>query len=236
MAGFFITAVALYGYTLCRDRAGLPLEIKKYAEKNLLVRINDIEIKTDQDIEFIFCRKRAGEWATFHVKTEDGIEKKMVEIENHYLLPFPDIYLVIGSFLIIMAFVVFLLRPQQMRARIFYWASFAVSCTLVVNGGFYCLTNDWLSYIPGILFYAFYPLIPTLVLHFSFTFLRPKRKLYDYLIYIPTVGLIIILEYLFLVSTLTSSIDLYRQYQSFFANLFRGISFCISSSPLWFSL
>jgi signal transduction histidine kinase len=102
-----------------------------------------------------------------------------------------------------------------MRARIFYWACLVVSCTLIVNGGYYCLTNDWLSYIPGILFYAFYPLIPTLVLHFSLTFLRPKRKLFDYLIYVPTILYIVVLEYLFLKSSVTGSLEVFRQYQSF---------------------
>ena len=207
ITGIFITAVSLFGYTLCRRRAGLPLEIKKYAEKNLLVRINDIEIKTDQDIEFIFCQQRAGELASFYVKTDNGIEKIQAKLENYYVFPFPQFYLVIGFFLIVLAFVVFLLRPQELRPRLFYWASLFVSCNLLVNGGFYGLTEDWLSYIPGILFYAFYPLIPTLVLHFSLTFLRPKRKVYDYLIYFPAVVFIIILEYLFLLSSLTSSID-----------------------------
>ena len=221
ITGIFITAVSLFGYTLCRRRAGLPLEIKKYAEKNLLVRINDIEIKTDQDIEFIFCRQRAGELASFYVKTDNGIEKIQAKLENYYVFPFPQFYLVIGFFLIVLAFVVFLLRPQELRPRLFYWASLFVSCNLLVNGGFYGLTEDWLSYIPGILFYAFYPLIPTLVLHFSLTFLRPKRKVYDYLIYFPAVVFIIILEYLFLLSSLTSSIDVYRQYQSINI-LFRG--------------
>ena len=221
ITGIFITVVALFGYTLCRRRAGLPPEIKKFAEKNLLVRINDIEIKTDQDIEFIFSRKRAGEWASFYVKTDNGIEKIQAKLVNYYTFPFPQIYLVIGFFLIVLAFVVFLLRPQELRPRLFYWASLQVSCTMLVNGGFYCLTEDWLSYIPSILFYAFYPLIPTIVLHFSLTFLRPKRKMYDYLIYFPAVFFIIILEYLFLQSSLTSSLVAYRQYQSI-SILFRG--------------
>jgi signal transduction histidine kinase len=226
IAGILITVATLYGYTLCRHRPGLPHEIKPFAERGLLVRVNDIQIKTDQDIEFLFCRKRAGDTATFHVQTADGIEKKVGRIENHYLLPYPEIYLIIGAFLIVMAFVVFLLRPQEMKARILYWASFTVSLTLIVNGGFYCLTKDWLSYIPGILFYAFYPLIPTLVLHFSLTFLRPKRRVYEYLIYVPTVLYVVILEYLFIASTLTSSIDIYRQYQSFFSSYFRGYFIC----------
>jgi two-component system NtrC family sensor kinase len=120
-----------------------------------------------------------------------------------------------------MAFVVFLLRPQEIRARIFYWASLSASCALIVNGGFYCLREEWLSYLPGILFYMFYPLIPTLILHFSLTFLRPKLKVYDYFIYFPAVVYIFLLEYLFLLAGSTSSVDAYRQYQELF-NPFRG--------------
>ena len=221
IAGIFITVVALYGYTLCRHRAGLPFEIKKYAKKNLLVRINDIEIKTDQDIEFIFCRQRAGEWALFYVKTSSGVEKVQAKLDDHYEFPFPQLYLVIGFILIFMAFVVFLLRPQELRPRLFYWASLFVSCSLMVSGGFYCLTKEWLSYIPGILFYAFYPLIPTLVLHFSLTFMRKRSKLYDYLIYIPAIVFIGFVEYFFLLSSMTSTIDAYRHYQSF-SLFFRG--------------
>lgn len=213
-AGVLITAAALYGYTLCRNRAGLPAGIKKYAEKNLLVRINGVEIRTDQDIEFIFCRQRAGAQASFDVRTERGIEKITAKLDKYYDFPYPQIYLVIGFFLIVLAFVVFLLRPQETRARLFYWASLIVSCSLIVNGGFYCLTEDWSSYIPGILFYLFYPLIPVLVLHFSLTFLRPRLKIYDYLIYVPSVFFIVILEYLFLFSSMTMSIDAYRQYKS----------------------
>lgn len=221
MAGIFITAVSLYGYTLVRHRAGLPLEIREYAEKNLLVRINDIEIKTDQDIEFIFCRQRAGDWGSFYVKTNKGIDMLQAQLDDHYSFPFPHVYLLIGFFMISMAFVVFLRRPGELRPRLFFWASLLVSCTLIVNGGFYCLTKSWLSYIPGVLFYAFYPLIPTLVLHFSVTFLEPKKKVYDYLIYFPAIVNIIILEYFFLKTGMTSSIAVFRQYQSF-ATFFRG--------------
>jgi len=222
VAGFFITAAALYGYSLCRQRAGLPLEIRPYAEKNLLVQIDDIQIITDQDVEFIFCRRSEGDWASFYVKTDNEIEKKQARLVKHYLhVPYPMIYLAIGLFLIIMAFVVFLLRPQEIRARIFYWASLSVSCAMIVNQGFYCLREGWFSYIPGILFYVFYPLIPTLVLHFSLTFLRPKLKVYDYFIYFPAVVYIFLLEYLFLLVGSTSSVDAYRQYQALFVS-FRG--------------
>jgi signal transduction histidine kinase len=221
IGGIFITAVSLYGYSLCRNRAGLPSEIKIFAEKKLLVRINGIDIETDQDIEFIFCRRRAGEEASFDVRTEKGIEKIQAKLDKYYSFPYPQVNVIIGFFLSVLAFTVFLLRPQEIRARVFYWASLFVSCSLTVNGGYYCLTTEWLSYIPGILFYAFYPLIPAFVLHFSLTFLRLKLKVYNYFIYFPAFVLVAVLEYLFLFSSITMSIDAYRQYQSS-ARVFRS--------------
>lgn len=222
ISGFLITLATLYGYSLSRQRPGLPFEIRPYAEKYLLVRIDDMDIKTDQDIEFIFCRRKIGESATFYVMTDSGIVKKQGNLAAYYShFPFPIIYLITGLFLVIMAFVVFRLRPQEFRVRIFYWASLVVSCALIVNGGFYCLSEYWLSYIPGILFYMCYPLSATLVLHFSLTFLGLKHRVYDYLIYFPSVVIIIGLEYFFLRSSLTSSVAAYRQYQ-WFNTVFRG--------------
>ncbi len=237
IAGFLITCATIYGYSLYRKRAGLPPEIKPYAEKNVLVRINDVEIKTDQDIEFIFSRRSAGETATFYVKTDEGIVRKRgVLVAFYSQSPFPVINLILGFFLTVMAFVVFLLRPQDLRARIFYWSTLIVTSAQVVNGGFYCLRENWFSYIPGILFYAFYPLIPTLLLHFSLTFLRPKLKVYDYLIYFPAFAYIIALEYLFFLSSLTSSIAAFRQYQAVFLT-FRGfVVFYILISSVIFIL
>jgi hypothetical protein len=39
IGGVLIACTTLYGYSLYRQRVGLPPEIKTYAEKNLLVRI-----------------------------------------------------------------------------------------------------------------------------------------------------------------------------------------------------
>jgi len=217
IGGGLIVGATLYGYSLYRQRVGLPPEIKIFAEKHLLVRIDGIEIKTDQDGEFIFCRRKAGETVSFHVKTDGGVEKKQGNLVALYSqTPYPLINLGIGIFLIVMAFVVFLLRPQEIRARLFFWASLFLSCAQTVNGGFYCIQKEWLSFVPGILFFVSYVFAPTLTLHFSLTFLRPKLRIFDYLIYIPAAVYVILLEYLFLLSILTSSIEAYRQYQSVF--------------------
>ncbi len=215
IAGIFITITTLYGYSLYCKRIVLPPEIRQYYEKNQLLQIDDIKIKTEHDDEFILCNRKAGESASFYIKTDEGIIEKqenLVPFYSHTL--YPLINLIIGIFLIILAFVVFLLRPQELRARIFYLASLLLACAQTVNGGFYCVQEAWLSYAPGILFFISYALVPALLLHFSLTFLRPKLKAYDYFIYVPAVVFIIILVYLFLLSSLTSSIETYRHYQS----------------------
>jgi len=215
IAGFIIILACLYGHFLLKQRAGLPAEIREHFVENRLTQIDDMEIEKDEDIEFILSRRSAGESVTFFIKIDGEIEKKQGHLIAFYSqAPFPLIYLVIGFFCIIMAFVVFILRPQELRARIFYWCSLAFSFALTVNGGFYCLREEWLSYIPAILFYVFYPLAFALLLQFSLTFIRLKFKVFHVLIYLPTIVIIIVWEYLFLQASLTSSLAVHRHYQS----------------------
>ncbi len=216
-AGILIVIITFYGYYLTCHRVGLPLEISQYYDKDLVVQIDDIEIKSEQDDEFILCRRRAGESATFYIKTDTGVIRKQRNLIPFYSdTPYPVINLVIGSVLILMAFVVFLLRRQELRVRIFFWTSLALAGAQTINGGFYCLQKEWYTFIPGIFFYIAYGFVAALLLHFSLTFYRPKLKVYNYLIYVPAIAFTLILEYYFLLSTITSSIDVYRKYQLVF--------------------
>lgn len=215
IAGFLIILACLYGHFLLQKRAELPSEIKQAVKEHRLIQIDDVKIESDEDIEFILSRRSAGESLSFFIRIDGKVEKKPGHLVAFYSqAPFPIIYLIIGLFCIIMAFVVFILRPQEMRARIFYWLSLAFSFALIVNGGFHCLREEWPSYIPAILYYVSYPLILALLLQFSLTFIRLKSKVLLVLIYLPTIVIIIVWEYLFLQASLTSSIAFYRHYQS----------------------
>ena len=115
VAGFLITIAAIYGYHLYCQRIGLPPEMKQLYKNGMLVQIDDMEIKTEHDDEFILCRRHAGESATFYIKTDEGVvQKQGYLIALYSQTPFPVINLIIGLFLIIMALVVFLFRPQDL--------------------------------------------------------------------------------------------------------------------------
>jgi signal transduction histidine kinase len=215
IAGSLILLLSVYGFFLLQQRAGLPAEIKRAVEEHRLIQIDDTKVEKKVDVEFILSRRSAGETVTFYVRTDEGINQIQGSLISYYSqYPFPIIYLIIGSFCFIMAFVVFILRPQELRARLFYWCALAFSFASIVNGGFFCLQDEWLSYLPGILFYIFYPLILALLLHFSLTFVRLRTKTVFFLLYVPTFLIAIIWDYLFLKASLTSSIQAFRQYQS----------------------
>lgn len=215
IAGFFIFLLSLYGFSLLQKRAGLPVEVRQAHEENRLIQIEDTKIENRTDTEFILSRRSAGESLTFYIG-ENGEVKKIqgILIAYYSQYPFPIIYLVIGCICIIMAFVVFILRPEELRARLFYWCALVFSFAQIVNGGFYCLREGWLSHIPGILMYIFYPLSLALLLHFSLTFVRLRLKALYFLIYLPAALIITVWEFFFLKASLTSSIEAFRQYQS----------------------
>jgi signal transduction histidine kinase len=230
-AGFLILLLSVYGFFLLQQRAGLPAEIKGASDEGRLIQVDDTKIEKKVDLEFVLSRRSADETATFYVRTDTGINQIQGRLIAYYSqYPFPILYLIIGSFCFIMAFVVFILRPQELRARLFYWSALAFSFASIVNGGFFCLQDEWLSYLPGILFYIFYPFCLAFLLHFSLTFFRLRTKSFVFLFYIPALLIALIWDFLFLKASLTSSVQAFRQYQSVvFINRFYVIVYVLIS-------
>lgn len=219
VGGFFIILISIYGFSLLLQRPGLPSEIKDLFQKEdaKLIQIDDTRIERKMDEEFILSQKAIGEQSTFLIEIDGKIEEREAKFVYYYSQSFfPLIYLLIGILCFIIAIVVFLLRSEDARARIYYWTSFAFASAVIISGGFYCLRKSWLSYIPGILYYFCYPLAPALFLHFSFTFSKIRLKISKLIIYFPALIFIGILEIKFLQSGLNSSIEAHRIYESAF--------------------
>jgi signal transduction histidine kinase len=220
IGGFFIILINIYGFSLLRQRRDFPPEIKDLIQREdaKLFQIDDIRIERRMDKEFILSQKTIGEQSTFLIEVDGKVEKREARYVSYYSRSiFPLIYLIIGIFCFVIAIVVFLLRAEDARARIYYWASFAFASSVIISGGFYCLSKDWISYIPGVLFYFCYPLAPALLLHFSLLFSKIKVKISKLLIYSPALIFIGILETKFLQSGLNSSIEIHRVYESIYS-------------------
>jgi len=211
--GIFIILISIYGFFLLRNRPGLPQGINK----ENLIQIDNTKIEGKKDIEFILSRKAIGEKSFFYLKTNGKIEKREAQVIPFYSqAPFPLIYFLVGLFCLFIGISIFLLRPGEVKARIFYWAALAFSSSLIISGEYYCLRKEWLSYTPGIVFCFLYALAPALLLHFSLSFSQRKFRLNRLLIYFPVFILGGLFEASFLYSSLNSSLEVYRFYQSNF--------------------
>ena len=213
-AGFLIVLISVYGFFLLRHRPGLPPEVNT---QNIR-KIDNIKIEQEKDIEFILSKGAIGERVTLLIQNDDGrIEKKEINLIPFYSQePFPLIYLVIGLFTMVIGTSVFFLKPDEARTRVFYWASLAFASSIIINTGFCHVREDWVSYIPGITYYIFYPLAPALLLHFSLFFSRRRYKLEKLAIYFPAFIFTGVLESLFLLSNIKASIEIHRLYQSIY--------------------
>lgn len=213
-AGFLIVLISIYGFFLLRQRAGLPPEVNT---QNLR-QIDSIKIEQEKDIEFVLSKRTIGERLTLLIQHDDGrIEKKEINLIPFYSqAPFPLIYLLIGLFIMAMGIFVFSLKPDEPRARLYYWASLFFASSIIISGGFYCLRKDWLSYIPGIMYHILYPLAAALLLHFSLFFSRRRYKLEKFAIYFPAIIFAVGLVALFFLSSIKSSIEIHRLYHSIF--------------------
>jgi len=212
--GLIIFLISIYGFFLLRQRPGLPLPTG--VDYGFVEQIDGVKTEGKLDREFMLSRKTIGEQVTFHIKVNDTIKKREGQIIPYYSGPqaaYPLIYFLIALFCLAVAILVFFLRAEDSRARIYYWASLALSSSLIINSGFFCLRKNWLSYVPGILYYILYPLAPALLLRFSLFFSKKKLKISRFFIYCPALIFAGALEVLFLLSSLKSSIEINKYYQ-----------------------
>jgi signal transduction histidine kinase len=213
--GIIIVILSIYGFFLLRLRPALPEAID--AKRAHLVQVNDQAIEHQREIEYVLIQKNVGDWATFRLEENGKIETVRAQFISFYSrVPFPLLYFFIGIFCYSIGFIVFILKREDPKARILYWLALAFSFLLIVSGGTYCLREEWLSYLPGVLFFFFYPLAPAILLHFSLAFSSKRRRRREILIYTTAFAFSSAFVSMVLLSTLRKSIETFRIYLSVF--------------------
>jgi len=216
LAGLMIGIVLIFGFSLLRDRRGLPEKIKREIEidRTRLVRIDDVEIRAERDEEFVLARKEIGEPAAFYLRTLDGkIEKRVLPVAPYYAgMAFPIIYLVIGLSCLALGAAIFWLKSADLKARLFYWLNLAFASALIISGDNYCLGRAWPTFIPCLVFILAYALAPAFLLHFSLAFSRRPFKLSRLIVYGPAIFIASVQVSSFLYAYLKPSIEMVRFY------------------------
>lgn len=238
--GCICILIGIYGYTQHRIRPGIPPDIVQKTvtdengtsiiRKGTVVKIDGTALTMDgknvkqrqkKEIEFILSKKSIGDTVLVLIQFDEEPELLTALLQPFYIYaPVPFINFVIGLICAATGFLVFVLRSQSKKARVYYWATLAFYFALCITDGVYVVGNKWYSFIPGILFYFSYSFVAALYLHFSFQYTltssgnierwKLRRSTIFAMLYGPAVVFSVLLGTLFLLAFLENSIDMYR--------------------------
>ncbi len=200
--GLGVFVINVYGFSLLFSRAGLPQDM----QTGLPLSIDGIRIDHADYLDVILSRRSPGDVVILEYARENSKHKIVATtLVRHYSSSaYPYIFLVSGTVTLILGLIAFYLRPDEPKARMYYLASLAFSLVLVVNNGFYCTNNDWISYVPGVAFFMLYPLAPVLLLHFTRFFSNSLFRRKIWMVYLPAIILAGLFETIFLSSHVQS--------------------------------
>ena len=155
-SGFAIVLASLYGFWLLRARPGVPASLRGRE----VLRINRVAIRSADDIDFALSGTRIGDEAEFGLRSTGGMEILRGRLVAYYSqTSFPFIFLLIGMSGFLIGGSVLILKPEDRRARIFFWMAFCFSASLIINGDYYCVRDKAASLAPGVLFNFAYPMV-----------------------------------------------------------------------------
>lgn len=222
-AGILLVLVSVYGFLLLNGGTSIPPDALELVESALeserdQIMLDGVSIEKKIELEFVLSRKisgkRVGDTVLLEIKGGEDTElsRAFPLIEYFTVHPFAYIHLVVLALSALIGFAVFVMKREDVRARILFWLILIFAGAVVLTGGFHCLDQTWASFIPGVLFHICYALAPTILLHFSLNFTsdRPRRR--SGLLYMGAIPFILVLEVLFIYSSLTRSIEDYRVY------------------------
>ncbi|MFA9452495.1 MAG: ATP-binding protein [Candidatus Aminicenantaceae bacterium] len=220
-AGGVLVLVSIYGF-LQLNGTWLPQDALALVDRSLgaekgQVRLDGGKVEERIELEYYLCRrisgKQVGDRVLLEFSGEGGESSRSVPLISYFeAVRFPHIHLIVMGLSTLIGFVVFVMKKEDVRARLLYWGILTFAAAEVITGGFHCLDMTWMSYIPAVFFYICYALAPTLLLHFSLTFSPDSPRAWIGWIYAAAFLFIMVLESLFLYSSFTRSIADYRLY------------------------
>jgi signal transduction histidine kinase len=212
-SGSAIILVSLYGFMLLRARPGIPDPLRGRE----ILRIDSVDIRTSKDLDFALSGKRIDDEAEFAFRSDGRTKTVRARFAAYYSrTSFPFIFFLIGVFGFFIGASVLLLKPDDVRARIFFWTAFCFAASLIINGDYYGVRDRGVSLAPGVLFNLAYPMVAALFLAFSLTFSRRPVRRGALIIFLPAAILGALLNVAFLGSVLGSSLALFRFQQKIF--------------------
>ncbi len=184
LAGAIILGLSVLGFIGLLGRPAVPWDALESATgvpvgllPESIVRADGFEIRDpDPDLKFIAAHHRIGDPIEF-VVAGDGrattVSEPLASFYGRGVSHF--IFLLTGALGFLIGFGVFALRPEDRKARLFFWLCLAFSSAVMINGEWYGVQGRPLHLVPGVLFFFAYTLTPVILLRFCLTFTARER-------------------------------------------------------------
>lgn len=208
LAASALAGLSIYGFSLLHHRPGFPPDIDRAS----VIRFDGYPVHKSDELNFLLSGKAIGNRTTVVCLTSRGPETRTTVLVPYYSqAPFPVIYLIIGLINLAIGLAVFLLKPEDVLARIFFWGMVAFSCAVIISGDFYGVGPGPMTYVPGFIFHILYPLAPAVLLHFSLALSGRLKRVQYLVVYGPALILAAVINGLYLASILKGSLPLFRR-------------------------
>ena len=214
----------------------------KLMKGDRLVKIGDFSIQSGRGIDFVLDISLPGDKVTLVIQRGDAIFSVSQTIIPRFTKRFIIINLLLGLLFWMVGIFVYLNKPFDKAARIFFWGFMTLSTSILCNWPGYPFDIGFIGYVQPVLYLIIYPLVPVFILYFTMIYTTEQRNILNHkfipiIIYIPCLVFIILLETSYLPAIHLKSISYYTRYIDFY-NSFRvylilylviGIGFFIHS-------
>jgi signal transduction histidine kinase len=214
-AGLAVLSLCIYGHRLLRLRPGVPPSVPESA----LVRIGDVEILSVQDRDAALVGKEIGDLAVFEIREANGARRTITAPVVSYFAasPFPLLYLLIGLFCIAIGTATYVLKPADLRARLFYALTLVFGAGQIISGEYYGLHPDrWTTFLPSLFFILAYALVPAVLLDLARSFAPEPVRRRRILLYVPALLFAGVQTFVFLTAFLKPSVAAIHFYGKFY--------------------
>jgi len=196
-----------------------------------LIKVENEIIQKGQELEYLFDSEKFHLNQPFSFLVRQGTQELVISAYpmQRYQDRYITLNLILGLLFWGIGVFVFLKKQGEKATRVFSWTCLILTVMIMAIYPRYPLSTQSFEYLFSAAFFALYLLAPALILYFTLLYPKEKKiiqtfKTIPYLLFIPSLIFITLIEISFYYTTHFQSLEYYRIFQSIY-NWFRGYFF-----------
>lgn len=234
-------ALGLFGISRLHLRSELPFRWEKAGDqiivvdslnnkavsKQILVKgdrllnIASFPIQTGREIDFVLDNHVTGDKILCIVQRGEKVFPVAFTLLARFHKRFIVINLLLGLMFWIVGIFVYLSKPLEKAARVFFWGCMTLSTAILCNWQGYAFHAGLFGWIQQTLYLIIYPLAPAFILYFTLIYPKERRvvlkhRFLSIILFVPSLLFIILLQTSYLSAIYLKSIKQYLKFINFY--------------------